>query len=116
MEKDKKDTDNKTCSGSTCISKELNPAITPDIDRALVALADLTEFYKLGGDPGIDLSVMIEHGDAYFTADETRLRELVDARSTQLSRWMDIPVSKLASKGRKHRKLAKECLSVILEF
>jgi hypothetical protein len=59
---------------------------------------------------------MIEHGDAYLTSDETRLRELVDARSAQLSRWMDIPVSKLASKGRKHHKLAKECLRVILEF
>ena len=110
--RDKRDTDNKTGS----VSKQRNPAITPGIDRALVALADLTEFYKLGGEPGIDLSVMIEHGDAYLTSDETRLRELVDARSAQLSRWMDIPVSKLASKGRKHRKLAKECLRVILEF
>ena len=30
----------------------LNPAITPCISRALVKLADLTEYNKLGGEPG----------------------------------------------------------------
>ena len=40
--------------------------MTPIIDRALIVLADLTEFHKLGGTPGHDLSIMIERGDAYI--------------------------------------------------
>ena len=38
------------------ITKTKNPAITPKIARALVALADLAEYHNLGGAPGHELS------------------------------------------------------------
>ena len=98
------------------ITKPENPAISPMIDRALVVLADLTEYHNLGGAPGHDLSVMIERGDAYILEHDARLRELVDARCAQLRIWLDDPATKLARKHRKHRKDAKDCLCDISEF
>ena len=77
------------------------------VSRVLVILADLTEYYKLGGAPGHDLSYMIERGDV--------CRELVDARRAQLRLWLDAPGTKLSSKHRKHRKEAKHCLRDISE-
>ena len=83
-EEDKKDSDEvvqasskqniSTRGGSS--TKPQNPAITPNISRALVKLADLTEYNKLGGEPRWDLSLMIECADAFFLEHETRLRDL----------------------------------------
>ena len=78
------------------------------VSRALVILADLTEYYKLGGAPGHDLSYMIKRGDV--------CRELVDARSAQLRLWLDAPGTKLSRKHCKHRKEAKDCLRDISEI
>ena len=78
------------------------------VSRALVILADLTEYYKLGGAPGHDLSYMIERGDV--------CRELVNARRAQLRLWLDAPDTKLSRKHRKHRKEAKDCLRDISEI
>ena len=100
----------------TRITNPENPAITPIIDRALIVLADLTEYHKLGGTPGHDLSIMIERGDAYILEHNARLRELVDAGCAQLRLWLEAPDTKLARKHRKHRKDAKECLYNISEF
>ena len=73
-EEDKKDSDEvvqasskqniSTRVGSS--TKPQNPAITPNISRALVKLADLTEYNKLGGEPRWDLFLMIECADAFF--------------------------------------------------
>ena len=51
------------------------------VSRALIILADLTEYYKLGGAPGHDLSYMIERGDV--------CSELVNARRAQLRLYFD---------------------------
>ena len=101
-----------TWGGSFIISKlqVRNPAITPNIDRALVKLADLTEYKKLGGEPEWDLSIMIERDDAFFLEHEARLRELVDARSAQLRLWLK---ANAASKIRKLRKEVQDCLREI---
>ena len=74
------------------------------VSRALIILVDLTEYYKLGGAPGHDLSYMIERGDV--------CSELVNACRAQLClcQWLDAPGTKLSSKHRKHRKVAKNCL------
>jgi len=79
--------------------------LSSSASRALVSLADLTEYYNLGGAPGHDLSYMIERGGV--------CRELVDARCAQLRLWLDAPDTK---RSRKHRKMAKECLSKISEI
>jgi len=104
-----------TRGGSIMISKlrVRNPAITPNIDCALVKLADLTEYKKLGGEPKWDLSIMIERDDAYFLEHEAQLRELVDARSAQLRLWLDTTP---ATKSRKLRKEAKDCLRDISDL
>ena len=78
------------------------------VSRALVILADLTEYYKLGGVPGHDLSYMIERGDV--------CRELVNARRAQLRLWPDAPDTKMSCKHRKLRKEAKDCLRDISEI
>jgi len=98
------------------ITNPENQAITPIINRALVLLADLTEYHKLGGAPGHDLSIMIERGDAYSLEHNARLRELVDARCAQLRLWLEAPATKKARKHRKHRKDAKDCLCDISEY
>jgi hypothetical protein len=82
--------------------------LSSSVSRALVILADLTEYHKLGGAPGHDLSYMIERGDV--------CRELVDARRAQLRIWLDAPDTKLSRKHRKHRKEAKNCLRDISEI
>ena len=92
------------------ITKTKNPAITPKIARALVALADLAEYHNLGGAPGHELSYMIERSDACLLEHDARLRELVDARRAQLLLWLDAPETKLARKHSRHRKAAKDCL------
>ena len=81
--------------------------------RALVKLADLTEYKKLGGEPKWDLSIMIERDDAYFLEHEAQLRELVDARSAQLRLWLDTTP---ATKSCKLRKEAKDCLRDISDL
>ena len=53
------------------------------VSRALIILADLTEYYKLGGAPGHDLSYMIERGDV--------CSELVNARRAQLRLYLTQP-------------------------
>ena len=78
------------------------------VSRALIILADLTEYYKLGGAPGHDLSYMIERGDV--------CSELVNARRAQLRLWLDAPGTKLSSKHCKHHKVAKNCLRDISEI
>ena len=92
-----------------------NPAITPNITRALVKLADLTEYNKLGGEPGWDLSLMIECADAFFLEHEARLRDLVDARCAQLRLWLDTPAT-MTRKLRNLRKEAKDCLRDIADL
>ena len=98
------------------ITKTKNPAITPKIARALVALADLAEYHNLGGAPGHELSYMIERSDAYLLEHDALLRELVDARRAQLRLWLDAPETKLARKHSRHRKAAKDCLLDISEL
>ena len=98
------------------ITKTKNPAITPKIARALVALADLAEYHNLGGAPGHELSYMIERSDAYLLEHDDLLRELVDARRAQLRLWLDAPETKLARKHSRHRKAAKNCLLDISEL
>ena len=122
-EEDKKDSDevvqasskrniSTRCGSST---KPQNPAITPNITRALVKLADLTEYNKLGGEPRWDLSLMIECADAFFLEHETRLRDLVEARCAQLRLWLDTPAT-MTHKLRKLRKEAKDCLRDISDL
>ena len=82
--------------------------LASSVSRALIILADLTEYYKLGGAPGHDLSYMIERGDV--------CSELVNARRAQLRLWLDAPGTKLSSNHRKHRKVAKNCLRDISEI
>ena len=106
-----------TGGGSILISQRVrNPAITPCISRALVKLADLTEYNQLGGEPEWDLSIMIERDDVLFLEHEARLHELVDARSAQLRLWLQDHATKLALKHRKHRKEAEDCLRDISEM
>ena len=78
------------------------------VSRALVILAYLTEYYKLGGAPGHDLSYMIERSDV--------CRELVDACRAQLRLWLDAPGTKLSRKHLKLRKAAKDCLRNLSEI
>ena len=78
------------------------------VSRALIILADLTEYYKLGGAPGHDLSYMIECGDV--------CSELVNVHRAQLRLGLDAPGTKLSSKHRKHHKEAKDCLRDISEI
>ena len=51
------------------------------VSRALIILADHTEYYKSGGAPGHDLSYMIERCDV--------CSELVNARRAQLRLYFD---------------------------
>ena len=97
------------------ITKPENPAITSNISRALVKLADLTEYKKLGGEPEWDLSILIERDHEFLSEHEVRLRELVDARSAQLRLWLDTPASKTREQG-KLRKEAKDCLREISDL
>jgi len=76
--------------------------------RALVKLADLTEYKKLGGRPEWNLSIMIERDEVCFIEHEARLRELVDARSAQLRLWLETK-----SATRKLRKEVQDCLHAI---
>ena len=78
------------------------------VSRALIILADLTEYYKFGGVPGHDLSYMIERGDV--------CSELVNARRAQLRLWLDAPGTKLSRKHRKLCKEAKDCLRNLSEI
>ena len=73
------------------ITKPENPAITSPIRAALATLADLTEYYELGGAPAEDLSGMINRGDAFFMEHDARLRGLVKERCDQLRAWLKTP-------------------------
>ena len=75
------------------ISKPENPAINPKIRAALVDVADLTEYNKLGPNAPENpaLSNMIDSGEAFFMANDARLREVVLARCKQLESWLAAP-------------------------
>jgi len=87
----------------------------PNLSRALVKLADLTEYNKLGGQPEWDLSILIERDHEFLSEHEARLRELVDARSAQLRLWLDTPAT-MTRELRKLRKEAKDCLRDISDL
>jgi len=89
--------------------------MSPNLSRALVKLADLTEYNKLGGQPEWDLSILIERDHAFLSEHEARLRELVDARSAQLRLWLDTPAT-MTRELRKLRKEAKDCLRDISDL
>lgn len=67
------------------VTRPENPRITDEVRSALVELADKTEFYMIGGNPGSeDLSTLIDSGDAYALKHEARLEQLVQLRMAQL--------------------------------
>ena len=69
-----------------------NTALTPEVRAALVALADLVEYERVGrvafGDGGIELSMAIDGG--LFNAHH-QLRELVLPRLAHLRLWLSEP-------------------------
>jgi hypothetical protein len=57
-----------------------------------------------------------ECADAFVLKHDACLRELVNARCTQLRLWLEDPATKLARKHRKPRKDAKDSLRDIVEL
>ena len=71
------------------ITKPENPRITDDVRVALITLADLTEYHRIGADvTPSKLSDLIDSGAAFACAHEARLRELIVPRVAQLEAWL----------------------------
>ena len=71
------------------ITRPENALITDEVRVALTALADLTEYHRLGAESTpCDLSDLIDSGAAFACAHEARLRELVTPRIAQLNSWV----------------------------
>ena len=70
-----------------------NAALTPEVRAALVALADLVEYERVGsvafGDGGIELSTAIDGG--WADAHQQQLRELVPPRLAHIRLWLSEP-------------------------
>ena len=71
------------------ITKPENPLITDGVRLALLTLADLTEYHRIGVDSiECNLSDLIDSGAAYSCMHEARLRILVTPRIALLEAWL----------------------------
>ena len=71
------------------ITRPENPRITDDVRFALMTLADLTEYHRIGAEATPSrLSDFIDSGAAFACAHEGRLRELIAPRIVQLEAWL----------------------------
>lgn len=90
--------------GARITRPENHGLVTPGVRRALVALADLVEYHRLGDvnnssgdDHGLSssLSGLIDDGRAFYKAHEAELRALVAPRLARLEAWLALPAHPL---------------------
>ena len=60
----------------------------PDVRRALIDLADMTEYDGLGGSPPQELLDLVDSGVAFGSSGERVIRALVPRRVAQLQTWL----------------------------